>query len=544
VLLVGINAKYIHSNLAIRYLSRIDSRCSFLEYTISDRADRIAAELYQTGQRDIVFSSYIWNIELVYRVCEILMKTDCGFRLGLAGPEVSFNPEEQLLTHPDVSFVLCGEGEPSISLLVDALEDGSFQTVPGLWYRQAGEVVSSPLAPQEAVMDELPFPYTEEDIAALQNRLVYFETSRGCPYRCSFCLSGGAGSLRFLSLDKVAQAVAFFHAHNVPLVKLVDRTFNADPERALSIINLIKSSGGSTCYHLEIRAESMTKPLISALQSAPKGMFQLEIGVQSTNAKTLQNINRKPAVEALYSVVRALSEHHNMHLHLDLIAGLTGETLTEFVESFHNVIALRPQALQLGFLKRLKGAALQLDGSAFSDFPPYEIIHSDAMSYEELLLLHAVEDVLDCYYNSGAYTETMKYLLDRYYPGREFEFFKEMASFLERENVAGKAQKARFEALYRFACDKQFDVGVTHRLIYDYCLTHRDSLSFMKTEDGLKEKAFAFLKQPERVKLYFEQYAGIKPVVLYKKLRFVPIGNRVIAFDYDNAMAADVTAEF
>lgn len=543
MLLVGINAKFIHSNLAIRYLSKVDSRWSFCEYTIQDRPEHIAADLYRTGHRVFFFSCYIWNIELVLKICSILKQADEKLQLGLGGPEVSFDPEQILEKNPSVDYILCGEGEPAICALTEGLLSHELRNVPGLVYRWESEIKRSSYPAAEADMETLPFPYLPEELPQLVHRILYFETSRGCPYRCAFCLSGSAGSLRFLPLSRVSEAIDFFAEHNIPLVKLVDRTFNADPKRALAIVEAIKARGGTTTYHFEIRAETMTEALIQSLQSAPKGMFQLEIGVQSVNPTVLRGINRSPGFEKLSSVVRALLKNQNMHLHLDLIAGLPGESLEAFIYSFNQVIRLRPHALQLGFLKKLKGAALSAANSAFCAFPPYEVIHSDAMSYAELLRLKAAEDMLECLYNSGAFETTVSYLLDTYYIGREFEFFAETAAYFSKK-AGQQSQKTLFEELYRFAARRFNDQAITHRLVYDYCLTHRDSLSFMESGERLKEQAFTFLKQPERVTHYFAHFAGEKPVVLYKKIRFVPIGGRVIAFDYENGGAVDVTAEF
>ncbi len=543
MLLVGINAKYVHSNLAIRYLSKIEPRFSFCEYTISDRPESIAASLFKTGAKVFLFSCYIWNIEHVLKICEIIKKADGSARVVLGGPEVSFDAENRLQNHDYIDFVLCGEGEKAISPFADSLENGDFSCVPGLYYREGGEICKSHIPPQEADLNEVPFPYTEADMPALRGRLVYYETSRGCPYRCAFCLSGAAGSLRFLPVERVEGELAFFEEQGVPLVKLVDRTFNADPDRALKIIEGIKARGNKTTYHFEIRAESMTEALIRSLQEAPCGMFQLEIGVQSTQPDTLRGIRRNPQHERLVSVVQALSKNKNMHLHLDLIAGLPGESLEAFIRSFHDVIALRPDDLQLGFLKKLSGATLEAPGSEFQSFPPYEVVHSDQMNYADLLHLKQVEEMLERYYNSGVFSETMTYILDACYHGREFDFFSDLADFLQGD-TAPKSQKTAYEDLYQFARKTFCEEEITHRLIYDYCLTHRDSLSFMESGDGLKTRAFEFLKKPERVKLYFADYAGEKPVVLYKKIRFVPIGDRIFAFDYDGRRAKDVTAEF
>lgn len=543
MLLVGINAKFIHSNLAIRYLAKIEPRCRFCEYTIAERPETIAADLYRSGAQTFLFSCYIWNIAHVLKICEILKKACPGVQIALGGPEVSFDPRKLLLAHSFIDFILCGEGEPSITPFADSLERGVYDCVPGLYYRQGGDVTSSGVPAQEADLEMVPFPYDEDDIKSLSSRIVYYETSRGCPYRCAFCLSGAAGSLRFLNVDRVERELTFFEEQGVPLVKLVDRTFNADSERALSIIEGIKRRNGNTTYHFEIRAETMTEALIHSLQTAPKGMFQLEIGVQSTNAHTLQAIRRRPEFDRLKQVVLELSEKQNMHLHLDLIAGLPGESLSDFVHSFHQVMELRPDNLQLGFLKKLKGAELYAPDSEFWAFPPYEVIHSDVMTYEELLLLKQVEEMLERYYNSGAFKTAVPYILDTYYSDKAFTFFCDIAEF-SGNALAPKSQKAAYEALYRFAKERFCDEVVTEKLIYDYCLRHRDSLSFMKGSEGLKTRAFAFLQKPERVAEYFADYAGEKPTILYKKIRFVPIGARVFAFDYEGGRAAEVTKEF
>ncbi len=541
MLLVGINAKYIHSNLAIRYLSKIDKRCRFCEYSIADKEESIAADLFKSGARSFLFSCYIWNMSHVLRICEILKKADPSFCLILGGPEVSFDPEDCLLAHRFVDCILTGEGEGSITPLANALETGDFSLVPGAYYRLDGNVVKSERLVCETDMLALPFPYEDEDMPALKNRIVYYETSRGCPYRCAFCLSGAAGSLRFLPIQKVKEAVVFFARHNVPLVKLVDRTFNADPKRALAIIDIIKQYGKNTTYHFEIRAESMTEALIKSLQEAPRGMFQLEIGVQSVNEGTLKNVNRKPDISRLCEVVQALKKNDNMHLHLDLIAGLPGESFSAFVHSFHTLMKLRPHNLQLGFLKKLKGATLMAPGSVFADFPPYEVVHSDAMSYGELLRLKAAEDMLERFYNSGAFKTTIPYLLETYYQGKEFYFFDELAQYFAAHQ-GNLSQKALFESLHKFTLERFNDGQVAEHLIYDYALKHRDFLSFMPPRQGLKEMVFEFLKNEKMVAQYFENYIGQKPVALYKKLHFVPIGRRIVAFDYEGeGRACDIT---
>ncbi len=542
MLLVGINSKFTHSNLAIRYMVKMDSRFRFREFSIADRPETIARELFSSGARAFLFSCYIWNIETVLKVAEILKKAAPDFFICLGGPEVSFRAEDILEEKPFLDAVLTGEGENAITPLGDALSSGDFSAVPGLCYRAGESVVKSLLAAKETAMEDVPFPYDEAELSALSNRIVYYETSRGCPYRCAFCLSGAAGSLRFMDVSRVESELSLFEKCGVSLVKFIDRTFNADPHRALSIIERIKERDASTCYHFEIRAETMTEALIETLKTAKPGLFQLEIGVQSTNPEVLRNIGRNPDFSRLKEVVLSLSENKNLHLHLDLIAGLPGEDMESFLRSFHQVIALRPDNLQLGFLKKLSGSSLTAPGSEFADFPPYEIIRSDKMSHGDFLRLKRAEEMLERYYNSAAFPAAIPYLLDTFYAGREFTFFEAMADFLAGD-LAPKSLKTQFEELYRFCYPFAGEV-FREKLIFDYAKTHRDTLSFMKKGDYLKEQAFAFLKEPQRVAKYFADYAGEKPALLYKKIRFVPIGARVIAFDDEKGRAEDVTMEF
>ncbi len=489
MLFVGINAKFIHSNLAIRYLAKMDAEASYREFSIQDRPETVARALFESGETAIFFSCYIWNIEFVLKTCEILKKANSKLRLGLGGPEAAFRAEELLTQTPFLDFVMTGEGEMAVSPLAEAFKTGNFSKVPGLYYR-SGESIKNPMSAVETDLEKLPFPYDEAEIRALKDRIVYYETSRGCPYRCAFCLSGSGGSLRFLPVERVEKELSLFESLGVPLVKFIDRTFNADRDRALAIIEGIKSRGAKTCYHFEIRAESLTEELIKSLQTAPKGMFQLEIGVQSTNPETLEKINRKPDFNRLSSVVRRLGQNKNLHLHLDLIAGLPGETLKTFIQSFEDVMKLSPDDLQLGFLKKLHGAELFAPDSEFWSFPPYEVVKSDAMSYEDILLLKGVEEMLERYYNSGAFSESISYILNTYYPDNTFEFFRSLAEFLGG-NLAPKSQKTQFEDLYQFAKESFDDAIITEKHSFDYAKSHRDRLSIMKSGDFLKKQAFA-----------------------------------------------------
>ena len=530
-LFVAVNAKYVHTCLSVRYLkNNCTQKADFCEFSINDEIGKVAKEIYKRDIKNILFSCYIWNIDYVLKLCDVLKKADDSFILALGGPEVSFDAEDILKKHSYVDFVICGEGEPVID---DVLMEMSA-------YRGERKVIKSE---GFADLNELIFPYSGEDVSSLSGRILYYETSRGCPYRCAFCLSGASGKVRYLDLDRVKREIDFFVDNNVKLVKLVDRTFNSDRKRALEIVEYIKKVSKNTTFHFEIKAEIMTDELLKSLSEAPKGMFQVEIGVQSTDSDTLSAINRTADFEKLKYVVEYLMKNDNLNVHLDLIAGLPGENLDSFINSFNEVLTLYPHVLQLGFLKKLKGSAIKTEGSEFADFPPYEVIHSDKMSYRDLLKLKSTEDVLEKYYNSGSFKETIEYILKTYFKNNPFDFFCELGAFFEKNAAVSVSKKTQFEILAKY-CDLIFADGkITEKIIIDYCKAYRDNLSFMKDAKGLKEKAFEFLKSEDNVNKYFSTHDEKLPVQLFKKLRFLKVGDKIYVFDYIKNKYYDITEE-
>ncbi|MBE7039711.1 MAG: DUF4080 domain-containing protein [Ruminococcaceae bacterium] len=530
-LFVAVNAKYVHTNLAIRYLRNSISYPSLMrEYTINDDINRVCAEIFKTGIKNILFSCYIWNIEYILRLCEILKKADSSITTLLGGPEVSFSPEEILEKSTYVDLVICGEGEPVIKEACRMMELG----------------IEKPRIIRNDVpidLNDYPFPYEGEDIGLLDGKILYYETSRGCPFRCAFCLSGAYGKVRYLDLERVKREIEFFINNNVRLVKLVDRTFNSDAKRALEIVNFIKQKSKVTTFHFEIKAELMTPELVCALATSKKGMFQVEIGVQSTDKATLKNINRTLDLEKLSYVVSSLKKNDNINVHLDLIAGLPGETVESFINSFNEVLSLRPHVLQLGFLKKLKGAELDAKGSKFLDFPPYEVVASDKMSYSDLMRLKRIEEVLEKYYNSGSFKESMALILDTYYKENPFDFFDGFGKFYEEESKTPLSKKTQFEVLFNYCTKLSLKEEIINAITIDYCRISRDNLSFMKPIEKLKEKAFEFLKNNDNVNKYFKNHDGKLPTQLFKKLRFEKIGEKIYVFDYINNEYYDITEE-
>lgn len=542
-LLVAINAKYIHTNLAVRYLRNLCD-ISMREYSINDRTEAVAADIYKSGAKTIFFSCYIWNIRMVLDICSRLKKADPTIVNVLGGPEVSYNGAELLKTEKNIDFIICGEGEGSLPEFFKAQKNGDFSAVSGLVYRTESGIKQTACA-QEIDMNSLPFPYKEGELKELAGRLIYYETSRGCPFKCGFCLSSATNGVRFLPLDRVKKELLTFIREDVPLIKLVDRTFNADNRRALEIVEFIKENSKNTCFHFEVKAETMSDELILALSDSKKGLFQLEIGVQSTNPDTLAKIKRGADFEKIKAVVKKLKKNDNIHLHLDLIAGLPGESIEQFKKSFNDVFGLRPHDLQLGFLKKLKGAKLNTDGSTFTDEPPYEIISSDAMSYDDILKLKDIEDVLEKYYNSGTFSKTVEYFISKYFSDSPYEFFAELAEYFTEKGFAGQSisRKNLYEILNGFAKEKLMDTDAESRIIFDYCTHYKDNLSFMK-DCGLKARAFEFLKEKKFVEKYFPHFKDEKPVQLYKNLRFYSFGDLIFAFDCKNQIVCDITADF
>ncbi len=510
-LFVAVNAKYIHTSLAIRYLrNAVGDGADIFEASVNDNVYAVAEDIYKTGHRHILFACYIWNIENVIKISKLLKAADKRIVISLGGPEVSHNAEKVLAENLHIDHIICGEGESGIK---DFVENPPQRGVYSF------EAVSD--------INSIPFPYRKGELEKLSDRLVYYETSRGCPYNCAFCLSSAVKGVRFRAVETVEKEILELARSGIKLVKLVDRTFNADNKRALRLVEFIKAHTSGVTFHFEVKAESMSDELVNALKASPKGMFQLEIGVQSTNSETLRRINRKADVPKLCRVVKELHENENIHLHLDLIAGLPKEDIKTFIKSFNDVYAMKPDDLQLGFLKKLSGAGISESDGVFSDFPPYEVISTDAMSYEDILRLKGVSRCIERVYNSGEFKATLERLEKEY--ETPYDMFDELAGNIDFKNPISR--KRIYELIYAF-CNKKFgDERLRDSLVYDFCISNRDYLSFMERSDKAAEYGKAFVKDDEKLKGYFPEYLGMRPEDRYKRLRFELIGNAFYAFD-------------
>ena len=435
VLLTALNSKFIHTNLAVRYLKQFAQErgycCEIAEYTVNQHLPDILDEIYRLRPNVLFLSCYIWNIEMMLELAEEYRRICPDVIIVAGGPEVSYNSEEILKNNPAFNAVLRGEGEIAFTEYLEFLDQKrDIGQVSSLSYRdETGTIITTPAAPS-LDLSFLPFPY--EDLSSLSNRILYFETIRGCPFRCSYCLSSVAGKVRYLPIELATERLQRFLDARVRQVKFVDRTFNCSKEHTMAIWKyLVEHDNGVTNFHFELTAHLIDEEMITFLKTVRKGLFQFEVGVQSTNPDTIREIRRTTDTERLLEICRRLDEPKNIHLHLDLIAGLPFEDFNSFGNSFDTVMQIRPQQMQMGFLKVLKGSYMagsaQKYGLVFSRKAPFQVIRTKWIDYDELLLLKDMESVVEDYYNSGLFPTQINWILSK--EPSPFRFFLEFGKW-------------------------------------------------------------------------------------------------------------------
>jgi len=543
---VAVNAKYAHTNLAVRYMNiccrqaGLDS--DFLEYTTNNHTSDILQDLIAAKADVLLFSAYIWNIDMLLHLASNVKKISPDTAVIFGGPEVSYHADEVLAQYPFIDCVVCGEGEITVPALLSAIKSGqSVNELPGVATRQNPKPVFSPVMD----MDDLPFPYP--DLAQLDHRAVYYESSRGCPFGCSYCLSSADRTTRFRSLDLVFSDLQQFIDAGVLRVKFVDRTFNVRDDRALAIWQFIKAhDNGRTCFHFEIGADLLTPQQTDFLNTLRPGLIQFEIGVQSTCETTLQTVCRVTDMDTLSRNVLAVQQGQNIHQHLDLIAGLPGESFARFAKSFNDVFALRPQQLQLGFLKLLRGTRLyreaEMHGLVFDDKAPYEILKTPHISFEELSTLKTVEEMTESFYNSGRFSRTVEYLLSLCESA--FDLFLNLGCFY-RQSIgsfknAGKTEM--YQVLYDFFVTMQKGDDATFKAyaLFDLIAHERPAKlpAFLQNDDAANHRTdyLRFLQQDGNIKTYLPNHMGLDPKQVLKMVHFqhlsLPEGEVVVLCDY------------
>lgn len=464
ILLVAINAKYIHSNLAVQSIRGVleenGYKARVKEYTINNRVEDILDDIYMEKPVVIGFSCYIWNIEYIEKLVASLGKLLPTCKIFLGGPEVSYNTDYYLDKYSNVSGVMVGEGEETFlelaqKLFAEGIDESCQNNIgnielAGLCTRDNRK----PLLREPLDMSKLPFPYS--NLKEFENRIIYYESSRGCPFSCSYCLSSIDKKLRFRDLELVKKELLFFLENKVEQVKFIDRTFNCLKERCEEIWQFIKENdNGYTNFHFEISADLITDKQIEILNNMRPGAVQLEIGVQTTNEDSIKAIRRKMDIEKLREVVARLRAPKNIHLHLDLIAGLPYEDIVSFRKSFNDVYNMKPDELQLGFLKLLYGSTMYDDAKEYGivckDFPPYEVLYTKWLSFDDVLSLKKTEEALEIYYGTGQFVNSINYLIDFY--DTPYDFYKALGEFYASKSSNGEKHSriSRYNILLEFA---------------------------------------------------------------------------------------------
>ena len=507
ILLAACNAKYIHSNPAVydlkAYAAAYKDSVQIKEFTINQPKDEIMKEIYRSGADVVCFSCYIWNISFVRELIRDLKKIlpDTVFWAG--GPEVSFHAKNFLEDMPQVTGIMKGEGEETFLALAGYYLEGKgrLEEISGIVFRKENEIVDNGFR-EPVDLDRIPFIY--ENPENFENRIIYYESSRGCPFSCSYCLSSIDRKLRFRSLSLVKKELQFFLDHRVPQVKFVDRTFNCRHEHAMEIWKyILEHDNGVTNFHFEVSADLFREDELELIGRMRPGLIQLEIGVQSANPETLEAVHRKTDLEKLRRNVEKIRSFHSVHQHLDLIAGLPCEDYESFRRSFDFVYSMKPDQLQLGFLKVLKGSLMEEKAREYGiickSLEPYEVLSTRWISYEEILKLKTVESMVEVYYNSGQFQYTLNWLMGFWEDA--FFFYEDLGRFYERKGYEelSHSRIRRYEILLEFLHEKP-EISVAEaagRMVYDLYL--RENLkkrpSFAADQKPYEKAVWSYRKE-------------------------------------------------
>jgi radical SAM superfamily enzyme YgiQ (UPF0313 family) len=553
-LLVSLDSKFIHSNLALRY---IKSHCAdsfaieIKEFTINQKLEYITDEIISTKAELICFSCYIWNVEYINEIIYILKIANPSLKILLGGPEVSYEIKTVMENNPLIDFIIYGEGEISFKEFLVAIHDNKdLSEVNGLAYRSVNEAIIIINKAREINydLDILAFPY-ENDYNNLNvindaNKIIYYESSRGCPFRCAFCMSSIDKSVRTFSLERVKKDLLILLNSNARQIKFVDRTFNADYKRAMEIMQfIVENNAKYMSIHFEITADIINDEFIDFLKLMPVNMFQFEIGVQSANEQTLCEINRKTDIDRLIYVVNKIKENKNIHMHLDLIAGLPYEDYDTFKFSFNKIHNLYADKLQLGFLKVLKGTKiyenLNIHDIKYSRKAPYEIIRNKYISYEEILKLKNIEELVERYNNEKYFYNTIIYIMESFYDNNAFAFYEEFSNYWKNNNLymAMHNRKKLYEIIYNFARNKGILTSeFMDNLLYDFVSSNEKEeilhIFDKAKEESLRDVKKSIAKNEEFRKKYFDIEDMNYRII--NEFRLVSISEDIILFVYKN----------
>ena len=566
ILLTAINAKYIHSNLAVYSLrayaagkcERYKEEIGIAEYTINQPLDQILMDLYKRKPEVLCFSCYLWNIEYVEQLVAELGKIMPQTDIWLGGPEVSYHASHMLEQFPQVYGIMRGEGEETFLELTEFYHNNSgksleqcekvqrLKEIVGITFRDGEEIIETA---DRSVMDLSKVPFVYEDLDVFKNKIIYYESSRGCPFSCSYCLSSIDKCLRFRDLELVKKELQFFIDHEIPQVKFVDRTFNCKHSHSMEIWSYIKEHDkGKTNFHFEVAADLLNEEELNLISTMRPGLIQLEIGVQSTNEQTIKEIHRTMKFSQVTEVVNRVHAAKNIHQHLDLIAGLPFEDYNSFHKSFCDVYALKPEQLQLGFLKVLKGSYMEEKTKdyelLYQNRPPYEVLSTKWLPYSDVIRLKGLEEMVEVYYNSRQFEHTME-LLEQVF-GDAFVMFEEMSNYYEEQGYYGVNHNrvARYEILYTFIKEValvQYETLLTEEqfrqtLVMDLYLRENMKNRPAFAGDSLvsKEVERTFYDTEAEEHQYLKGYEKYDKRQLRKMTHLENIDGHLILFDYQN----------
>ncbi len=555
ILLTAVNAKYIHSNLAVYSLKayaekklphKSPTEIAIREYTINQKMDEIMGSIFEEAPDVLCFSCYIWNRQVVEMLVRDLGRIRPDMMIWLGGPEVSYDSEAVLERLPQVKGVMKGEGEETFAKLCELCEkeglaDQKLAAVAGITFRQEdGRIVENPW---REPMDLSRIPFVYQDMGEFAHKIIYYESSRGCPFSCSYCLSSIDKKLRFRDLRLVEEELRFFLDAKVPQVKFVDRTFNCSHSHALAIWKYIREhDNGVTNFHFEVSADLFNEEELKLLETMRPGLVQLEIGVQSTNPKTLEAIRRIMDFDKLSRSVRRIGKMKNIHQHLDLIAGLPYEDIVSFARSFDDVYRLKPHQLQLGFLKVLKGSWMKENekayGLIYKSDPPYEVLETRWISYGDILRLKGIEEMVEIYYNSRQFERTIEELEN--VCESPWALYERLWDYYRKKQFQGQQHKrsARYEILLEFIGEILPEQKERFRelLIYDYYLREnaKSRPDFAGDETVTAREAKRFYAEEEEARRYLPAYSKYDRNQMRKMthLEYFACMDQVVLFDY------------
>lgn len=524
VVLSTLNSKFIHSSLALRYLKAYGEAhgqaYDIVEYTINMPVLHILSDITEHDIDVLGFACYIWNIEMTLHVVDMVKSVRPDIKIVLGGPEVSFTADELLERCPNIDYIVQGEGEEAFHALVTALHlgnDGLDPVIPGVRGRRHGSILGSAEAVEVRDLSTIPFPYTEEDMDDLEHKIIYYESSRGCPFSCQYCLSGNKNTVRFFPQERTLEELQWFIDHGVKQVKFVDRTFNCAPHHHRPLMEFMRDSDTDMNFHLEMEPELMTEWETNILCETPPGRIQIEVGVQSTHKKTLDAINRYNDWPYIQKSIRPIIQAGRTHVHMDLIVGLPHEDFNRFGQSFNDLFSLQPHALQIGFLKLLKGSGVRRmrEYKYVADpLAPYEVLSTHVLPYDDVRFLKYFEDVFERFYNSERFRTTFGYIGQQLIHGETdaFTYFCDMtrAWLKEGNHKVNLKDIDQIEFLYRFFLAKD-DTIAAELLQYDTLVSYRgkvrsDAVGLPKQTKELLQVGEAFWRNEEIASTFIPNY--------------------------------------